>query len=127
MSDSCSICSHKCRGYDNNHGDCCNANNGEWILGPHQPNDISEFLSKLGNEVKYEDVFIDYEEGHKLFSNHSWQRPEAYPALRVNINSEKKFCMFYNEIERKCSVYDIRPKVCQNYFCKYLKDILDLN
>ena len=120
---SCFICSHKCRGFDDNHGDCCNANGGEWILGPHHSNDVAEFLAKLGGDITYEDIFIDYEEGSKLFPDKRvWQRPESYPALRVNMNSEEKFCVFYNEKKRICSVYDIRPKICQRYECNYLKD-----
>lgn len=120
---SCFICSYKCRGYDNNHGDCCNANNGDWILGPHTPNDITEFLTKLGNDITHEDIFIDYEEGSKLFPDkHVWQRHENYPALRVNMNSEKKFCIFYDENKRICSVYDSRPRICRNYECSYLKN-----
>ncbi len=116
------ICSNSCLGKQNYHGGCCSIEDKNWIIGP--VNDTSEFLERLGGDLKYEDIFIDHEEGSKLFPDkRAWQDRGAYPALRININSERKFCMFYNQENKSCGVYDIRPKVCQNYFCKHLKDI----
>ena len=116
------ICSNSCLGKQNHHGGCCNVGDNNFILGPI--NDTSEFLERLGNGLKYKDIFIDHEEGSKLFPNkRTWQDKGAYPALRVDMNSERKFCIFYDQENKLCSVYNIRPKVCQNYFCKHLKDI----
>ena len=123
MNNSCNICSNSCVGISGHNGQCCSIDNREWILGPHQPDDISEFLNKLGNGLKYEDVFIDYEEGRKIFPNKkTWTRSENYPSLRVKFETDRKFCIFYDEDKRLCSVYDIRPKICKNYFCNYLKE-----
>lgn len=116
------ICSNNCLGKQNHHGGCCNVTDSEFVLG--KVTDALEFLERLGNGLKYEDVFIDYEEGSKLFPDKKqFQNPSVYPILRVDMNSERKFCMFYDQENKSCSVYDIRPKICQNYFCKYLKDI----
>jgi len=120
------ICSNSCLGKQNHHGGCCSIEDKNWIIGPHY--DTSEFLSRLENKfdkkILYDEVFIDHEEGSKLFPNkRTWQDKGAYPALRVDMNSERKFCIFYDQENKLCSVYNIRPKVCQNYFCKHLKDI----
>ena len=129
MNNICDICSNKCVGIENYHGGCCSLDNRNWILGPHNKNDISEFLEKLSNKfgrkIKYEEVFIDFEEGSKLFPDKNmWQDPLCYPALRVDMNSERKFCIFYNKENKSCNVYDIRPKICQNYMCSYLKQMI---
>ena len=116
------ICSNSCLGKQNHHGGCCNVTDSGFALG--KVTDALEFLKRLNNGLKYEDVFIDYEEGSKLFPDKKqFQNPSIYPVLRVDMNSERKFCIFYDQENKLCSVYDIRPKVCQNYFCKHLKDI----
>ena len=116
------ICSNSCLGKQNHHGGCCNVTDSGFALG--KVTDALEFLKRLNNGLKYEDVFIDYEEGSKLFPDKKqFQNPSIYPVLRVDMNSERKFCIFYDQKNKLCSVYDIRPKVCQNYFCKHLKDI----
>ena len=119
------ICSNSCLGKQNHHGGCCNVTDSGFALG--KVTDALEFLKRLNNGLKYEDVFIDYEEGSKLFPDKKqFQNPSIYPVLRVDMNSERKFCIFYDQKNKLCSVYDIRPKVCQNYFCKHLKDIFGL-
>jgi len=116
------ICSNNCLGKQNNHGGCCNVTDSDFVLG--KVTDTSEFLERLNNGLKYEDVFMDYEEGSKLFPDKKqFQNPSTYPVLRVDMNSERKFCMFYDQENKSCGVYDIRPKMCQDYFCKHLKDI----
>lgn len=123
MSSHCNICSEKCFGIENNDGSCCSIEDRDFIIGPH--NDTEKFITnlsiKLGREVKHSEVFIDYEEGSKLFPTRmNWQLAGNYPALRVNLHHPKKHCIFYNPTLKYCTVYDIRPKTCEDYECWYL-------
>lgn len=125
MGTNCNICSTKCFGINGYHGSCCNLEDRDWIIGPHY--DTDEFIQRLslrfGQEITKEDIFIEYEEGSKLFPNRSvWQNPESYPALRVDFFNPKLPCIFYNSKVKSCTVYDIRPKTCQVYECDYLKN-----
>lgn len=118
------ICGDKCMGYDDNHGGCCTLYDRDFIIGPHiDPlNFLSRLENKFGRKIKYSEVFIDYEEGKNLFPHLSyWQRKQSYPALRVNTQLNSKPCIFYNETVRRCSVYEIRPAICSNFQCEYLK------
>ena len=124
MSDHCNTCSNKCLGFDDYHGGCCCIENRDYIIGPIK--DFETFLKnlslKLGREVFKKDVFIEYEEGKNLFPKRPmWQIKENYPALRVDLDSTRKFCIFYNQSLRYCTVYDIRPETCINFMCDYLK------
>lgn len=119
------ICSFKCCGVDNYHGSCCSVENRDWIIGPID--DSNEFLERVrqrfGIHIQYDDIFMDYHEGKKLFPERSnYQRLASYPALRVNMDSPMKPCIFYNSTIRKCMVYDIRPNTCRNYQCDFLKE-----
>lgn len=119
------ICSLKCYGIDDYHGSCCSIENRNYVIGPID--DAKEFVSRLknkfGDHIQYSDIFIEHDEGSKLFPEKShWQSSTSFPAMRININSEKKECIFYNTTIRKCMVYDIRPTVCKRYKCQYLKD-----
>jgi Fe-S-cluster containining protein len=40
--------------------------------------------------------------------------------LRVDFYNPRLPCIFYNTKVRACSMYDIRPKTCQEYECEYL-------
>lgn len=125
MGNNCHICSFKCYGVDNYFGSCCSLENRDYIIGPHLEYDkfLSDLSIKFGRIIEHEEVFINYEEGSKLFPEKpSWQNPLNYPSLRINLDSEKKFCIFYNEQLKGCSVYEIRPKICRNYECDYLQN-----
>lgn len=124
MGTNCNICSNNCFGIPNHHGSCCTVEDRNYIIGPHH--DAHDFIdrlsNKLGREIEYRDIFIDYEEGSKLFPDKScWQDPNAYPALRVDFFNPRLPCIFYNTKIRACSVYDIRPLTCQEYECEYLR------
>lgn len=120
-------CQKKCLGWEGNHGGCCTVHDRNFIIGPI--NDTQEFLERLkdrfpGVEIKWEDVFIAYEEGHKLYpEKETWQDPKNYPCLRLNTASQLLPCIFYNSILKCCSVYDIRPTTCRTFFCEYLRKI----
>ena len=123
MGTDCNICSNKCFGRDGYQGICCSIEDRDWIIGPHY--DSEEFIQnlsiKLGREIQYEDVFIDYHEGNKLFPNKStWQNPESYPAFRIDFFNPKLPCIFYNTKLKFCTIYDVRPKTCKDYQCEYL-------
>jgi len=124
MGSNCQICSFKCWGTDNYDGSCCTLENRDWIMGPAL--DWKEFLKnislKIGREIGFSEVFYTYEEGSKLFPDRSvWQNPDNFPAFKVDLNSPRKPCIFYNQSIRSCSVYEIRPETCRIYSCDYLK------
>ncbi len=125
MGKNCNICSFLCWGQDNYHGSCCSIENRDWIIGPHLDTDefVARLSEKIGKEVSKESVFIYYEEGKNIFPDRSvWQEPSSYPAIRLNFDTNKKSCIFYNNNLRFCSIYDIRPAICQSYKCEYLKE-----
>jgi len=125
MGTNCNICSNKCYGVEGYHGSCCSIEERNYIIGPHH--DTEEFIKtlseKLGREVIEEDVFINYEEGSRLFPNKSsWQNPDSYPAFRVDFYNPKLPCIFYNTKLKFCTIYDVRPKTCRDYECEYLSN-----
>ena len=123
MSADCNICSNKCLGFEGNHGGCCSIGDRDFIIGPHP--DSHEFVErlseKLGREIKYEEVFYEYEEGKKLFPDRpTWQNETHYPALKVDFFNPRVPCIFYNTRMKACMVYEIRPETCRNFECDYL-------
>lgn len=125
MGTDCNICSNKCMGFEGNHGGCCTLGNRDFIIGPHT--DTKEFIERLstkfGREIKYEDVFIDYEEGKTSFPTKSmWSNKNSYPALRVDKMNPFLPCIFYNMRLKACMVYEIRPTTCKDFECSYLQE-----
>lgn len=122
MGTNCNVCSNKCWGIEGYDGSCCTVENRDWIMGPN--NDAHQFIDKLseklGEKVNYDDIFIEFEEGSKLFPDkESWQTPFSYPAFRVKLDHKKLPCIFYDTEEKQCTVYDIRPETCEFYECNY--------
>lgn len=123
MSEGCDICSNKCFGILNYHGSCCNIENRDYIIGPHL--DVDDFLKRLsekfGRTINRTDVFIDFQEGKKIFPDKiCWVQPQNYPALKLDFHKSSLPCIFYNTYMKCCSVYEIRPHTCQNFTCDYL-------
>lgn len=119
----CEICSQHCYGIQGYDGSCCSIEERNWIIGPHNDADafIDRLSTKVGRQINKQDVFIDFEEGSQLFPNRGvWQLPESYPALRVDLSSPKKECIFYNTTIKSCMVYEIRPDTCQKFKCDFL-------
>ena len=120
-------CQKKCMGFDGNHGGCCTIDNRDLILGPIP--DSHETLARVqqqfpGIKVTWDDLFISYEEGHKLFPDKStWQNPTAYPCMRVRPKDEMIPCVFYNMQLRCCQIYNSRSVICKNFKCDYLKSL----
>jgi Fe-S-cluster containining protein len=122
------ICSTKCFGTDGHDGSCCSIENRDYIIGPIE--DSHEFIDnlskKLGRKIDWNDVFIEAEEGKKLFpEKYAWKNENHYPAFRVDLNHPKKSCVFYNNTVKSCMVYDIRPRTCRTFVCPYLKSELE--
>ncbi len=90
--------------------------------------DAKEFLARLnarfGKKYKYDDVFVEYEEGRRLFPDRScWQNRAHFPALRVVMDSEEGYpCQFLQNDQ--CTIQDIKPKICSDYLCDHLKQVL---
>ena len=127
MSKHANICSHNCFGRKDYDGSCCHIEDRDYIIGPHT--DPEEFLERLSDrfnrKVKFEEIFYSFEEGSRLFPERSsWQNPNSYPALKIDIEKERKPCIFYNSTLRSCSIYDIRPQICRKYYCQFLHDFL---
>jgi Fe-S-cluster containining protein len=122
-------CGQNCFGYRGHNGGCCTLDDRDWIIGPVR--DPDAFLVELGRllcrEASREEVFIDFEEGRALFPERSeWQKPANYPALRVRPDVARIPCRFYESSTGACTVHDIRPAICRNYFCDHLKDVISL-
>ena len=119
-------CQYRCLGAKGNHGGCCTLDDRDWILGPIK--DADRFLTKVqkkfpNTEITWADIFIDYEEGSRLFpERRNWQSKDNYPCLRV-LNVTRLPCVFYNLQLRLCTVYDIRPDTCVNFYCDYLLNL----
>jgi Fe-S-cluster containining protein len=125
--DSSEICSKKCCGINFFHGGCCSIDDRDYIIGPIKDFDIflEKLTFKIGRKITKEEVFIEYEEGKKLFPNKPvWQNKENYPAFRVDLTDSRKYCKFYNKSLKNCSIYDIRPQTCISFVCEYLKNNL---
>lgn len=130
MGTNCNVCSNKCFGIDGYDGSCCTIEDRDWTMGPiHDSHEFIKNLSeKLGEEIKHEDIFIEYEEGKNLFpEKKTWQSPFAYPSFRIQLDNKRLPCIFYDINEKQCTVYDIRPETCRKYECNYYSVIKSIN
>lgn len=122
-------CQRNCYGTRGQAAGCCAIGQRDFIIGPIT--DSKAFLQRLeqkyGRKYSYDQVFIEYKEGKKLFPDKScWQNPNHYPALRVKIDIEQQYpCQFLAE-NKLCSIYDVRPSICSAYQCDHLKKIVNM-
>lgn len=122
-------CLKNCYGNAGQASGCCMLMHRDFIMGPVK--DTEAFLMRLkaryGRKYSFDEVFIEYKEGKKLFPDKScWQNPKNFPALRVKIDSEGRFpCRFLDQ-NMLCSVHDIKPLMCKQYRCDHLKKIVEL-
>jgi hypothetical protein len=69
------VCSKECFGIKDHHGSCCSVENRDFIIGPFSREEQRRFLHDINvnyDETKtLDDIFIDYEEGSKLFPEKS--------------------------------------------------------
>lgn len=121
-------CATSCFGKDFYHGGCCRLEQRDYIIGPIK--DASVVLERLrarfnNPHLRFEEVFIDHPEGSRLFPERpSWQRPEHFPAMRIDTRMADLPCVFYNTTLKGCTIYEDRPTTCVKYTCDYLKDVL---
>ncbi|MBP7860237.1 hypothetical protein KA183_01035 [bacterium] len=116
-------CSRVCYGIKDQAGICCTIGERDWIIGPITDADrfLKDVSKKLGREFTFNEIFYSYEEGHKIFPERStWQDPNNYPALRVVLDGKAYPCQFLSD-DKKCTMQDIKPKICSDYLCDYLK------
>ena len=117
-------CQKKCMGLDGNHGGCCTISDRDFIIGPIP--DSQETLKRVqeqfpGVEITWDDLFISFEEGKELFPDKStWQSPEFYPCMRVNVKDKSIPCIFYNQFIQCCQIYSSKSTICSSYNCDYL-------
>jgi hypothetical protein len=120
-------CQKKCYGGEGQDGGGCKSHNGEWMIGPIP--DHMEVLGRVrrqfkGIEIKWKDIFIDYNEGKYLFPDRpSWQKPENYPVMRIRLDIKDRPCVFYNDHIKCCQIYKSKSVTCSNYKCDYLKQL----
>ena len=94
-------------------------------MGPVLDSDnfLDGLSKKIGRKVEFSEVFYNFREGSNLFPDRQmWQDPNNFPSFKVDLNSPRKPCIFYNQSIRSCMVYEIRPDTCRNYSCDYLKE-----
>lgn len=121
---STSFCRTNCCGINNYHGNCCSLQTRDWIIGPIlDPYTVLENLrKKFSLDFNYDDIFIDYPEGSKLFPEKTvWQNPMSFPAMRINLESKNLNCIFYNNNLKLCTIHEIRPNTCKEFECSHLK------
>tara|TARA_Y100000361_G_scaffold54686_1_gene47710 strand:- start:130 stop:768 length:639 start_codon:yes stop_codon:yes gene_type:complete len=110
-----------CNGVKDNNGECCHIKDKNWIIG--QVKDHEEVLKRVqkhyDKNLRWNDLFIDYDEGKKLFPNKPmWQDKNNYPAMRVNPNVDDTPCVFFDD---GCKIHKIKSDVCKLYKCDWLK------
>jgi Fe-S-cluster containining protein len=85
---------------------------------------VAKLSQHFGRPVARSEVLIDFEEGRRMFPERSmWQNPAHYPALR-SVAEAPYACQFYAE-DRGCTVHELRPQLCRDYECDWLKDTLE--
>lgn len=121
-------CSRMCYGVKNQAGICCTIGERDYIIGPITDPErfLADLSKKLGQNIKHDDVFIEYEEGHKMFPDKTcWQEKKNYPAMRVIPDKERGYPCQLLSLDMKCMVHSIKPKVCKEYLCDYLKGVVN--
>lgn len=125
-------CVGNCCGVEGLKSACCSLDTEdlEHILGPIPEDWIKEtvkFLNKkTGFKYTRHDLVIDHEEGkligEKFFNNHrAFQSKESYPMLRIKANGIRFSCNFMNVQTGLCTIYPVRPEMCKNYYCQYVR------
>ena len=113
-------CSTNCWGQKGYDGSCCTIENRDYIIGSIDEESQKRLLMN-NKHLSWNDMFITYEEGRKMYPNKPILQDKTwYPAMRLQ-NDERNSCIFYKN--KSCSVYDIRPTVCKEFFCDHLKEL----
>jgi len=115
------VCKNNCPGVENDgKGNCCVVADRNWILGPIEDSwEVLDRLQEIYPTMRYEDVFISYEEGKLLYPDKSaWQEPSCYPAMRL-VNDACKFLQF-----GECTIHEQKSRTCKDYKCPALLDLV---
>ncbi|NBP15579.1 hypothetical protein EBU95_14465 [bacterium] len=120
-----------CCGYENLKAGCCQLDpeDLEHVLGQVNEEDIKKIINHLKKTtpgIKREDIVIEKEEGIKIgkqfFNNHPvFEHDDSYPMLRLQIFGPRFVCKFLSTKTFMCTIYNYRPKMCQDYYCQYIK------
>lgn len=124
-------CTQNCCGYEGLAAGCCQIDpeSLEHVLGAVDKEDISKILKhfrKTNPSIERSDIVIDQEEGTRIgntfFNGHeAFKSEKSYPMLRFQVYENRFICKFLNPKTKRCGIYQVRPKMCQNYWCSYLK------
>ena len=130
-------CLGNCCGVPGTKSMCCRMapDSLEHVLGPLDEKWIKKmiaWLKKRNINVTRHDIVIDYEEGriigqHFFNGNAVFEKKDSYPIMRIQIEGPHFGCKFLNNMTRLCNIYpapgevDIRPAMCQDYLCGYVK------
>jgi Fe-S-cluster containining protein len=127
-------CLENCCGINGLKSGCCtmDPDHLEHLLGPINGDDekwledIIKHFRARGLTISRSDVVIDYEEGveigKSLFNdNPAFRDKSSYPILRMQVYGQRYVCKFLNPNSGKCSIYKMRPIMCRNYTCQYIK------
>jgi hypothetical protein len=120
-------CSRMCYGTRGQSGICCTLGERDYIIGPITDTErfLADLSKKLGETVKFADVFMEYEEGSKMFPDRKcWQEPKNYPCMRVVNDPSRGYPCQLLSLDMKCTVHSIKPKVCRDYLCDYLQNVV---
>ena len=125
-------CMKKCFGRNGYSSSCCRLEDRDFIIGPISPADADAFLHRLSAKFKrpltFNEVFIGFEEGSKLFPRRStWRDPKNYPALRpISAGGDADYQCQFLGASGECTVYEERPPLCRIYRCEHLVKVIDL-
>ena len=125
-------CLENCCGVEGLKSACCilDTVDLEHVLGPVDEKWIKKiikyFKSKGFKNITRHDVVIDYEEGKIIGDtffngNKIFHERTSYPILRIQAVGPRFACKFLNYRTGKCIIYHIRPDMCKNYYCQYVK------
>jgi Fe-S-cluster containining protein len=124
-------CLGNCCGYEGLKGGCCQIDpeDLEHVLGQVTEEDVKKIINHLKKTtpgIKREDIVIDKDEGMKIgkqfFNDHPvFSHIDSYPMLRFQIFGPRFVCKFLSTKTFMCTIYNYRPKMCQNYYCEFLK------
>lgn len=120
-------CTRNCLGVEDNAAGCCTVAERDYIIGPIP--DAKEFLKRYNttacSHATFDELFVSYKEGKRLFPDReTWQNPQNYPALRVDMTHDYHACNFLGE-DNLCSVHEIRSQTCRSFTCKHVNDLLE--
>jgi Fe-S-cluster containining protein len=125
------VCTNRCCGVDGLTAACCklDPDDIEHVLGPLSEEYIEKLIKwfqKKGINFKRKDIVVDFEEGvligRKFFNGHSvFEDRKSYPFFRFQVDGPRFSCKFLDPNRGFCTIYDMRPDMCKNYYCNYIK------